>query len=508
MMRQMLDNLQKRPLLLLSLFLAASAVLFLPVINRNFGSDDFSVLYRDVYGQSLFTKDFFRPLSDITLYMSYLMGGFNPIYYNLFNIALHAACCSMLFYFCLMDNGIAVKHRYSFACFSAVLFLIYPFHNESIVWVLGRASMTSCFFGFLSLIIAFSDISTARKNVFSPLSYFIGLSGYETILPLPAIILLLHYRKGISVRHLISTGTFYAIALAVNMGIRYRISGVIYGNYGARMFEPSVKRYLLNLFKVAGRLFLPPTNTSSILIFFSVLGIIAFGLLTIAFSRSDKIEFQSYIKLTFSVLLSVIIPVLFGVSTRTYEGDRLFYFASFFLCMWIAYAADYVSLCRAGWLIKPLIAIFFLFFFYQSLFTWKKAGEITTSIISDIRSINRDSGKLFLINLPEEYNGAQILRSGLGEALLINKIDTTAIIIVNHLSSEYALKVSGQIKPEFVNSQNLYIPPATIISKNLIQAKLWSLSTDNDSTHQQYNSNTDKIYYWNKKSLVLLSYTF
>src|SRR5450631_1599475 len=123
-------------------FCFASLLLFFPGVNRTFASDDFLVMKRVGLDKVIFIKGFFRPLSDITLYFNYLLGGFDPAGYYLLNIFMHGVSSFLLFRFCLRwkwaDDE---KDQRKYAALAALLFLCYPFHNESIVWVLGRASL-------------------------------------------------------------------------------------------------------------------------------------------------------------------------------------------------------------------------------------------------------------------------------------------------------------------------------------------------------------------------------
>lgn len=499
-------NAVRNNVLVYFVFLLLSLCLFYPVLHKNFASDDFGVLRRVVYGDSFFMKDYFRPLSDITLYFSYLTGGFNPLYYNLFNVLVHAGCCFMLYYFCLLYNGVIVKNRVFFAWFSALLFLIYPFHNETVIWVVGRASLVSCFFGFLSLLTAFSDLHPFKKYSLSCLFYFLGMCSYETILPLPGIILVLLYIKDKSIKSYIPVVTPYTITLIINLVIRYLVSGVIYGNYGAQMFSPSLKLYVIKFLKVSGRLFLPPADFPVLMgICFTVLVLVVLALSIMIFKRRNEVS-PSYIKITLALSVSCLVPVMFGLSTKTYEGDRIFYFTSFFLCMWIAYLADIFSRHRFTLCINGLILIYFIFFFYQGLFIWKKAGDITTAILEKVQQVKVKGNNLFLINMPEEYHGAQVLRNNFKDALVINHIDTAGIRVINYLNTASAIKINGNIKAER-RQDGVFVYPNAFISTDTIQARVLADVNMPDSVHVKYR-NTDQIYYWNKVSFVFLNNPF
>jgi hypothetical protein len=492
----------RKNVLIFFTFLGLALVLFGPVLHKNFASDDFDVLNRVVFHHGFFMKGFFRPLSDFTLYFSYCTGGFNPFLYNLFNVCVHAGSCFLLYYFCLLYTGISIKNRGIFAWTAACLFLIYPFHNESVVWVVGRASSVSCFCGFLSLVTVFSALPTYRKYFLACIFYFLGLCSYETILPLPCIVFILLYRKQSPLKNYVPVIAGFGFTLIFNLIIRYIVSGVIYGDYGGQMFGPSVLSYVSKFLKVTGRLLLPPSDMPVVIIIcFAVLAIIV-GLLSIKVIRKGKEQAWDYTKISLVFLVSCIVPLMFGINTRTFEGDRLFYFNSFFLCMWIAYIADVFARQTFSRIVVLSIAVYFLIFFYVNIFAWKKAGEITTGILADVRDIKKKDYNVLIINLPEEYNGAQVLRSGFIKALFINNIDTQGIRIINHVSSGYAFKIQNLIKPAGTN-QGLFIYPGAFVTIDSINAKVWDDINSADSVHLKLQA-TDKIYYWNKTSLVLL----
>jgi hypothetical protein len=486
------------------IFLIAALLLFWPILHKNFASDDFSVLYRIVHEKKFFTQDFFRPLSDLSLYVSYLTGGFNPFYYNTVNVIIHASCAFLLYRFCLLNNFVPTVSLPFFAWFTAILFLIYPYHNEAIIWAIGRGIVLSGFFGFLSLLVVFTHISSRKKYLLSYLFYFAGLFGYETILALPLIILILLYSKDKSLIKLLPVAGGYLITLLAGITIRILLSGTAQSSYGSKIFSSSPDGYAIKLLKAAGRLFLPPAQSSLLLGVCFILLVLAIGLAVIMIVRKRNKQTGDFIKISGITVLSCIIPVMFGLSTKTYEGDRIFYFPSFFLCIWIAYLLSLLQ-NKMKYGASVVVAVYFLFFFYQSVIIWKRSGTAVQGIISFAGNI-KHTGNVYLLNMPEEYNGAPVFRNGFREALMINHIDTTGIRVINYFTTEYALKMPGLIKP--LNQwpyQVIY--PAAIISGDTIMARVHTDMHVHDSVHVQFNRG-DKIYYWNKEAFVLLQDPF
>ena len=493
----------QKNILVYTVFLAISLLVFWPVFHKNFVSDDFQVLYRIAIQRIFFIKGFFRPLSDISLYGSYLMGGFNPFYYNIVNIFIHAGNAFLLYCFCMQYQFAGSKNAESFSFLTAFMFLIYPFHNEAVVWAIGRGIVLSGFFGFLSLLVVFLKISNRSKYIFSCLFYFISLCGYETALPLPLIILLFLYTKDNSFAKLIKPALGYFLTLLLNLLLRFKVAGVIVGGYGNSIFSCSAREYAIKFLKSAGRLFLPPSEFSFLLSgLFILLGIGA-AISAIIIVKKRNVASKIFLAITMATILSFIIPSAFGISTKTYEGDRIFYFSSFFLCLWIVYQLSLIQNEKIRTGVSFFVAGYFLLFFFQSLMNWKNGAAVSDRIISTIGHLKRGSGRIYILNIPEEYNGAQVLRNGFYQALLINNIDTAGIKPVNYLSSEYAFKMAGDIRVKEEGEKQIIYPFADI-SGDTLTARIWNNKKNNDSVYIKLNA-VDKIYYWNKKSLVVVA---
>src|ERR1700688_4208928 len=89
------------PILIPAIFIVASFLIYLPVINHYFVSDDFKVLYRVCLEHTLFIKGFFRPLSDITILLNYYLNGFDSTVFNSFNILIHGINSFLVYRVCL-----------------------------------------------------------------------------------------------------------------------------------------------------------------------------------------------------------------------------------------------------------------------------------------------------------------------------------------------------------------------------------------------------------------------
>src|SRR5580704_5316709 len=150
----------------LLLFCLGAVLLFFPMLGRTFVSDDFEVMQRVARGDFR-TPGFFRPLSDWSLYLNFLLGGLHPAGYYLFNILVHGINSWLVWRFCRKwpwagDEGM----QRNYAVLAALLFLAYPFHSEGVAWVLGRGASLAALFGLAVLVIVTggSDGGTERSE--------------------------------------------------------------------------------------------------------------------------------------------------------------------------------------------------------------------------------------------------------------------------------------------------------------------------------------------------------
>ena len=477
------------------IFISAAFLIYLPVLDRYFVSDDFKVLNRVCMERIIFISGFFRPLSDLTILMNYKLGGLNPIVFNSFNILIHGINAYLLYQVCLcLENFGDKSQKNQFSVFSAVLFLCYPFHNEAVVWLLGRGASMACMFALLSLIGYYKIKKESWQVIVVCGFYFISLSAFESTLFFPLIFILILLLKNENVRQIrkwtiIMTGT-----LCLHLIIRYRIAGSILGSYGQEFFHFKMKAYILNISKTGGRLLLPPSGSALIMV--SLFAILLGGIIFIIRKNRLKIIYsltgRTIIYLTGMLFISCIIPVIIGISTQTSETDRLLYLPSVFLCM-ITGLLLLICIESKGWRLFYLMLIiaYNLFFLEKNNLNWKKASQITYSIVEKIQS-EKSAAKIYFLNIPNEIDGAYVFRQGFTEALRLYGKDSSHFVVVNYLPRQDLEKMKEKIK--FDNDKAVSVLPPDIV-----------LNRDSSGCRQVYDHGKlkfisqadDRIYFWN-----------
>src|SRR5689334_10779601 len=152
--------------------------------------------------------------------------------------------------------------------------------------------------------------------------------------------------------------------------------------------------------------------------------------------KNDKRAVYYFLQMFTSLFAALLIPFLFGVSTHTSESDRFLHFPSFFLCILISFCLVCLLQYKKSLLIiVAAIVIYFIYFLEETNNNWRKASVAVTSLLQ-IAHDNAGKGQLYIVNLPDEIDGAFVFRSGLREALLLQKLDTGAVTIVNQLKRD------------------------------------------------------------------------
>ena len=483
-------------------FTATGFILYYPVLGNTFLSDDYDSLYRIYIEKRILYREFFRPMIDISFYFNYLVSGTSPGSFYIFNLVVHIINALLLFRFTQRIGMAGKKDQFLFGAVSAFLFLIYPFHNESISWLSGRLSSMACLFALLSMVLS-REKSGGLFIFLSIVCYLIGLLCYESIIVLPLIIIVLNRHQYKSAREIISYSLYWVCTAGIYLLTRLLLSGEITGSYASHVTDSNVKEKVLNTGKVLGRLFLPPSGNQALL---TGLTVVLFILL-IAIHRylfKNKIIANiarfNYLSVLTCLAISLLVPVAFGVSTRTSEGDRLLYFPSCFLC--ILAAGSILALYKKPlnrWLVLTVITFYCTWFLELNNLHWVKASGAAQAIMDVIK--NKGSRNIIFINMPDELEGAFVFRNGFRKALVINQIDTGSVKIFNYLKRPDYLKTGSAIVPVVQDSVTAIFPFTRVMVKGEHLVHITSV-VNNESLTVEKEGNL--IYYWNKEQLVRL----
>ncbi|MEO5683683.1 MAG: hypothetical protein ABIQ88_13630 [Chitinophagaceae bacterium] len=437
---------------------------------------------------------------DVSFYCNYFISGLSPRGFYVFNVAVHIINALLLFRFTAGLNMFSKKDQYIFALAAGFLFLIYPFHNESIAWLSGRLSSMACFFALFILLLA-GETGGSRGVFLSILCYLTGLLCYESIIVLPAIVMVLNWQRYKAAKKNILFGLYWICAVCGYLLARFFLSGGITGDYGSRVTQEPLQQKIIQSLKVLGRLFFPPSDNQSLL---TALVIILFILLIAihlyVFYHKMAVSFKSnyYRSLLICLAISLSIPFAFGVSTHTSEGDRLLYFPSCFLCIIVAgWIIILYKSSLSRFLVLAVIGIYSVWLLEKNNQYWVKASVAAKSIMEAVKK--RGLYTVVFINMPDELEGAFIFRNGFMKALAVNHIDTNVVKVFSYLQRPDYLKVAGNIVPATKND-TLNIFPATGIYT--VEGRFIHLTNRLNNETWVLEKERNLIYYWNKENLV------
>lgn len=429
----------------------AFCMLYQPLLSKTLLSDDFDVVLRLSEG-NFFIPGFFRPMSDLSIMADFELWGINGGGYLITSILFHFANAFLLFQVVLRLDWLGRDRRF-IAFASAALFLIYPFHNESIVWAVGRGSLLATFFALSSLLVASSSAKSPLRVVVSSLLFFAGLAAYESILLLPVILLLLIPRvRGNELAFVLLGGLS---AILANILLRVWLAPPVIGNYGLQGFWKGAGDIMVSGVKFAGRLFLPPDLNAWMFLGLSLVFLVFLVFVLTRFPQAPTV------RLLLSVLLAGWLPAFLSVSTQTSEADRLLYFPSCFWCLLLAYFISFVS--------QPLtrFAILSVLLGYHAWQTkinndhWVMASAITKATFTMVRSIPNDK-TVMLVNLPSTYNGAFVFRNGFLSALELQKMNVERFYVEKKLSWPEQRERKSRIRHQ-TRVDSILIPPTTVV---------------------------------------------
>lgn len=450
------------------MFALLSLLLFYPILGNGFLSDDHLVLLKTGVRQELNVDGFFRPLSDLTIWLTFKLAGLHPLPYYLSQVLLHALNAVLLLQY-LRKQLPALA---GFSLFASLLFLSYPFHSEAIAWILGRGALMAGTFSMAAMLVLVSDMKQQWKIACIAACYFIGMAAYETIIILPVMVgaqlLIMRAPAKEQIRML----AVLAITFLLHAWLRIAVSGAFLGGYGEGFFSGTFgMSNLLAMLKSAGRIMLPPSDDSRMLLMGSLVMLLVLGIacfVTWRRIRTDKNVKRFFLVQWCCFGTAMLLCIFLGVSTRTSESDRLLYLPSFFFCTLVAFMI--MQLFRKEkWriIVMALLLIVQVALVQENNANWKRASDSVKRLMQEVKQFT-GPGRLYVINLPSETDGAYIFRVGFAEAFRLYGYDRLGVRVVNRLIRDEELLLPAVIIPQTEGRISL-IRPGSFVVRNAVK---------------------------------------
>lgn len=417
------------------IFLAAVCVLSLIIYANTVGSwftsDDYVIVGQLAekgyfYSWNEASGGFLRPMAVFSIMLDYQLWGFEPTGYHAFNLLLNVLCAFGVYI--LTGDLFRVFRRRSgrnTALFAGFLFLLLPSHAEPVVWISARADLLATFFAILSIIffLRMLESGSGLRGAFSLLFFVLSLATKESVVILPLIWLILAavYKKIKIVRFPRQGAIVISAGIAVLTGyfiIRKILLGSFIGGLGSDthtdILNPGV---LINLARYCVRVFIPPLNeiclASITFSLFAVLAVVVFRNKLYRKSISKKLRLSL---VSLSWFFAALLPVLsLKIGVFDTQSERYLYLPGVFACIAIA------SLIREAIIDDRSRKIFMILLLIVSALglhtvsrRWNAAGDISQLISGQVSQF--DPASSVIVNLPDHYRGAYILRNGIDMA--------------------------------------------------------------------------------------------
>lgn len=398
------------------IFFIVGFTLYAGILDSFFISDDFDwMVSRDI-------PIFFRPLVRLTFIINYEIGGLNPVTYHVTNLLLHIlnACLLFLIVPLLLEHyKIGGPDSRWLSFLTALFFLTLSAHSESVTWISGRTNLFALAFLLFSLYfyLHFRRNKGRRYLIISLVFFFLALLSKEAALTFPFIVIMLDYFQKLKLKKkgLPDLNTFsFFLVLLIYFILRYFAIGHLLGGYSSDFLN--VKLIIDNLRKLTLRSFLPSGDYLFFIMRYK-LDLIFLVLLGLFLWR-EKGKAIFFCFLLFALFFTLVPVLNLDISLINTINERFTYLASVFsavvLVMLINLFTKKKSLTVIVIFIIMALNIFSLF---KANYNWRRAGEISKSILYSFRDrfevMNTgNQNLLFILNLPDNINGAYIFRRG------------------------------------------------------------------------------------------------
>ncbi|MCX6745799.1 MAG: hypothetical protein NTX00_02145 [Candidatus Parcubacteria bacterium] len=379
----------------------------------------------------------YRPMVNLVFWLNYQIGGLNPLPYHLTNLLFHIGVAFVIYLLgLLLFEEFKEKHppeagppqADKIAILAAVIFSILPNHNEAVIWIAAIADPMMAFFYLLAfyLYVFFRKKDNFRALIFSVLFFCLALLSKEMAITLPLLILVWELYEALSKnkfdwRNIILKPLGYWLILILYFIIRYLSIGLIFGYYAQEkfslhfglIFKMFISLITDLLFFGKARVLLTNYFMANKLFFIFLLILI----LTLIWLTLKNYKFK--IPFLFDAYFILILPVLLlNFNNLTDEGERYNYLPSIIFCFLLALL---VLQLKKELTLQILFSFsIFLYFILILLFkdcTWHSAANLTKKIIlfdtPRVLDLKKNGEKIFFAAMPDNLDGAPILRNGL-----------------------------------------------------------------------------------------------
>ncbi len=411
---------------------------FWRTIHFSFLSDDFIVVrYASQFPpalSSLFAAPggdgFFRPIGNLSLAVTALWAGYNPVAWHAAAIAIHAA--NVVLVARLAHEFFSSRLTVSFA---ALLFAIHGTRPEAATWIAGRFDLAATFFLLCGLLFYIRS-SRHLYRLASLLCMVLAILSKESAYVFPLLLLVLHAGRREFSRKVAKTMlVFFATAFllfAYRIWLFKGLGGYRDPHYGTpqalAVGLSTVKTLALRIWMA---LYFPMNWSVSPGVLVAALTVLYVGaLLTLATSRPERAK----VVFGFGFLAVAILPPLhlLGIDD-TLANSRLLYLPSAGFALMLAATVDQMNR-RLSWIVCGVILLFHFAALQHNLDIWAD----TSTKAQAVRHVAFECGRPFhgdvalAGTLPGRLHGVPFFANGLAEIFEVRNRGAGAPIVTLH----------------------------------------------------------------------------
>ncbi|MBC7903957.1 MAG: hypothetical protein H7Y27_11065 [Gemmatimonadaceae bacterium] len=423
-----------------------------------FVNDDYLHIPRSALGE--FGQSYlFRPVSEFSLWLDHRLWGKYAPGYHISNLLFHL--CASLFLFRFVRLALSrlfpyTENQSSLATLSAVLFLIYPSHSESVFWILGRGASLSTCFTLLSLIFFMKSEGKWINTSLCLLFFLVAMFTYEIgfIIPFLMLILIVFEKKSAGKRFASGIVVCAFVLLTACLLLRQQISGRIIDDYGGEnILNGNFYQLIYNFNALIARSVVQPLFSSKLFATLYLLALVVIGFILVRLYKTNRQSFRAILLFLLLFLVSLLPVIPLGIDTHDTEGGRFLYMPAIFL---IPCLVLILSTFRSASLHTGLLAVYFACSLIYFSFHYKSASKTARETM---QSINRKTSTrvIYAVDLPSQMKGALIFRKDFDKAVdwICPSLSHDSIVIVSTKEIE-----RSQTVKEITGSDRSIVPGA------------------------------------------------
>lgn len=386
-------------------------------------------------GKGIFLQQgFLRCAHNVLSFVELKLFGNSPTWFHEVCLMLHLICSYLVFVLSTLIftryGAVEAKLIKAAALLTASFFMVYAFHSEAVLWVIGSvSSMATCFF-LLSLICYFKTEKGIVYFLLSMVFFLLALITYENVWVMPLLVCLFWYAD--KRKNNTNKGWIYPVLVAlvflIHLYVRVKLIGQVASTYETgNVSHFNIGVLFLNYNRLVARSLLPPMQSVAFFMAFYALTMsaILWGLFILV--KTKKLNVLIIVLIS-SLLISFLPVISLGIDTHGTGAERYLYLPSIFLCMVMAYL---IIIWNVAWqkrfLVIILIVCFNGFYALKSSADYHLASQLSKDILYEA-SIKMVANKTYHVyGLPAMINRVKVLDIGFkeGMAWLYNKDSST-----------------------------------------------------------------------------------